>query len=104
MSIFGAFYLEGHTKHSTADMAEIISIAPTMREDMVRVGNGAADIRFRPEFGRWEIPVMLKYNAKGQYSLEQLLNLINYGGFAVGIGEWRPEKKGQFGMYELKTE
>ena len=102
VSIFGAFHLEGRTEHSTADMAEIVSDSPIMREDMVRVGNGSADIRFRPEFTQWEIPVMIKYNAKGQYSLEQILNLINYGGFSVGIGEWRPEKKGQFGMYELK--
>jgi hypothetical protein len=29
--------------------------------------------------------------------------MVNYGGFCVGIGEWRPEKKGQFGMYELKV-
>ena len=104
VSIFGAFYLEGSTECSTTDIAEVVADAPVMRQDMVRVGNGAADIRFRPEFERWEIPVMLKYNAKGQYSLEQLLNLINYGGFSVGIGEWRPEKKGQFGMYQLKTD
>lgn len=102
VSLFGAFHLEGNTEHSTPDMAEIISDTPLIRSDMVRVGQGVADIRFRPEFTCWEIPVMLKYNAKGQYSLEQILNLINYGGFSVGIGEWRPEKKGQNGMYRLK--
>jgi hypothetical protein len=36
--------------------------------------------------------------------LEQLLNIVNAGGFAVGIGEWRPEKDGQYGMYYLKQQ
>lgn len=101
VSLFGAFHLFGATKYSTANCAEIIADAPTMREDMVRVGNGRADIRYRAEFTEWQIPVALEYNSKGQYSLEQILNLVNYGGFSVGIGEWRPEKTGQFGMYEL---
>ena len=26
----------------------------------------------------------------------------NAGGFATGIGEWRPKKDGQYGMYKLK--
>lgn len=101
-SVLAAFHLEGGTKYSTIEMAEIISDAPTMREDMVRI-QGKADIRHRAEFKEWEIPVLVKYNSKGKYSLEQILNFINYGGFSSGIGEWRPEKGGHFGMYELKV-
>ena len=99
------FFLEGVTDASTPDMAEIIGPAPVIREDMVRVGSQSkvADIRFRPEFQEWEIPMMLKYNVNGIYSIEQILNFFNYGGFACGIGEWRPEKDGQYGMYELKV-
>ena len=41
-------------------------------------------------------------NKNGKYSEAQLINLVNAGGFAVGIGEWRPEKDGQHGMYCLK--
>ena len=41
--------------------------------------------------------------AQQTYSLEQILNMVNFGGFGVGIGEWRPERDGQFGMYELKV-
>jgi hypothetical protein len=64
----------------------------------------SADIRYRAEFKEWRIPLKLKYMRDGKYSLQQILNMINYGGFCTGIGEWRPEKDGQFGMYHLETE
>ena len=99
-----SFFLEGATDASTPDIAEIVGPAPEMREDMVKLRGTTSDIRHRPEFKTWEIPLMLKYNTNGIYSLEQIVNFINYGGFACGIGEWRPERDGQFGMYELKVD
>lgn len=101
----GTMFLEGCTESSTVDLAEIVGPAPEMREDMVRLAGPSrvADIRYRAEFKEWEIPLRIKYLKNGKYSLEQILNMINYGGFVTGIGEWRPEKKGQFGMYELKV-
>lgn len=102
----GAMRIEGATEMSTADFAEIVtSDVPKMREDMVRVGgrSKSADIRYRAEFTDWEIPLNITYHKDGKYTLEQILNMINYGGWYVGIGEWRPEKDGQMGMYELKA-
>ena len=100
----GSFFLEGATEASTNDIAEIVSEPPTMREDMVKVGgmSKTADIRYRPQFDNWEIPMRMTYNVNGKYSLEQLLNCFNVGGFVCGIGEWRPERDGQNGMYRLK--
>lgn len=101
----GTFFLEGATERSTVDLAQIVGPDPVMREDMVKVGgmSKTADIRYRGEFREWEIPLRLTYNRDGKYSLEQILNMVNFGGFVCGIGEWRPEKDGQFGMYELKV-
>lgn len=101
----GTFFLEGATEASAIDIAEIVGPAPEIREDMVKVGgmSKSADIRYRGEFKHWEIPLRLKYNRDGKYSLEQILNFVNYGGFATGIGEWRPERDGQNGMYQLKV-
>ena len=101
----GAFFIKGATKSSTMDVAEIVGAAPTMREDMVKVGgmSKTADIRYRGQFDEWEIPLLLTYNKNGKYSLEQLLNCFNVGGFVTGIGEWRPERDGQMGMYQLKV-
>ena len=90
----GAFFIDG-------ELAEIKG-KPNMREDMVRVGMGTADIRYRPEFKAWKVTLPIKYNAD-KISLEQLVNLFNLAGFGVGVGEWRPEKDGQYGMFHVVT-
>lgn len=69
-----------------------------MREDMVRIGMGTADVRHRAEFPEWAVIVPVKYNAS-IISLEQLVNLFNIAGFGVGIGEWRPERNGVNGTW-----
>ena len=43
-----------------------------------------------------------KFNAD-VISLDSLITLINLGGFACGIGDWRMEKSGQFGMFEVDS-
>lgn len=91
----GAFHIDG-------ELVEVIG-TPRPREDMVRVGLGVADIRYRPEFPEWRIPVTIKYNL-GAVTLEQLLNLLNVAGFGVGIGEWRPERNGNYGRFHVATE
>ena len=42
----------------------------------------------------------IRHNARA-LTAEQIVNLINTGGFAVGVGEWRPEKNGQFGLFHV---
>lgn len=84
-------------------MIEIHSDAPVMREDMVKVGMGAADIRYRGQFDNWYADMTINYNKNGAYSLEQVVNIMNAGGFACGVGEWRPERDGQYGMYHVET-
>lgn len=88
--------------HIDCEMLEVIG-DPRPREDMVRVGMGTADIRYRPEFVEWRIPVTLKINAS-IISPEQVANLLNIAGFGVGIGEWRPERNGQYGRFHVAAE
>ena len=47
--------------------------------------------------------MILEYNAGGELTLEQIMNVVNLGGYSVGIGEWRPEKDGDFGRYHIAT-
>jgi hypothetical protein len=76
---------------------------PRMREDMVRLNGGkTADIRYRPEFPKWSSTVPVELNAS-VLSVEQLANLFYIGGFAVGIGEWRPERDGEFGRFTVDS-
>ena len=84
-------------------LAEVKGSVPRMREDMVRVGgiSKTADIRHRAQFDNWYMDLNVSYNANGPITLEQIVNLINLGGFTCGIGEWRPEKDGSFGTYRV---
>ncbi len=88
----GAFHLIG-------EFAEIEG-TPDMREDMVRVGMGTADIRYRGEFKTWRTTLHIKYNPIA-ISAEQVINLLNYGGFGCGVGEWRPQKDGSYGTFHV---
>lgn len=88
--------------HVAGEFAQIFGDQPTIREDMVRVGMGTADIRYRGEFKRWWTQVDVQHNANVM-SAEQILNLFSTAGFAVGIGEWRPEKDGQFGRFHVAS-
>ena len=97
MSMRGAFFIDGDENQ----MIEIHSDPPVLREDMVKVGMGTADIRYRGEFRNWYADLVVSYNANGTYSLEQIVNIINAGGYACGIGEWRPERDGQYGMFHV---
>lgn len=73
---------------------------PRMREDIVRLQKGGADLRYRGEFLEWEATFLVRYNARA-ISEEQIYNLFQIAGFSVGIGEWRPERNGQNGTFEL---
>ena len=72
----------------------------SMREDPVRVGMGKADLRYRPEYKGWRATFPIEYNP-AVISPDQIRNLVNHAGFAIGIGEWRPQKDGQFGRFEV---
>jgi hypothetical protein len=90
----GAFYVQG-------DMVKIEG-EPRKREDMVRVGMGTADIRYRAEFPTWTATLRVQFNARA-ISAEQIINLFQVAGFSVGVGDWRPEKDGSFGRFEVLT-
>lgn len=90
----GAFHVSGELV--------VIEGVPTPREDMVRLNGKTADIRYRGEFADWSAAVPVELNSS-VLSVEQLINLFTIAGFAVGVGEWRPEKNGQYGRYAVDT-
>jgi hypothetical protein len=85
-----------------ADGLQLTSIEgpePVMREDMVRVGMGTADIRYRAEYREWKARLQVQF-MPNVIDLESIIALIDAGG-ANGVGEWRPEKNGAFGTFEV---
>lgn len=99
MSLRGVFFIDG----GFGDFMEIVSDTPVMREDMVKVGMGTADIRYRGEFRNWRASFKLKYDVNGQYDLSSIVNMLNAGGTVCGLGEWRVEKDGQSGMFHVES-
>lgn len=73
---------------------------PVVREDMVRVGMGSADLRYRPEFAEWTCKIELEVDSE-LLQRDDVLALVDRAGFGVGICEWRPEKGGEFGRFEI---
>lgn len=84
------------------EYAVIEGAEPTMREDMVKIAMGTADLRYRGEFSPWFTTLNILFN-QNVVSGEQIANMFNTAGFGVGIGEWRSERDGQFGMFHVAT-
>lgn len=92
-------------EHAICDMPllRIYGSEPEMREDMVSIGSGfkkVANLAYRPQFTHWAIKVRGRTNPL-VLSPDKLARLAMDGGMAVGLGEWRAEKKGYFGSFHL---
>ena len=73
--------------------------ASTMREDMVRVGMGTADLRYRAQYTPWAATLRVQY-LPTMLSAASVIALVDASGIG-GVGEWRPSKAktGTFGTY-----
>lgn len=74
---------------------------PYMRSDQGRNPNSkGAVVIHRGSFAEWSMDLTIRYNAS-VLSIEQIATLFMWAGFSVGIGEWRPEKHGTYGQFEV---
>ena len=73
---------------------------PEMRTDTVRLAKGASDLRYRPEFRKWSCTLKISFD-QDLISSSQLVNLFLRAGSQVGVGDWRPERDGQFGRFTV---
>lgn len=87
------------TKADPQELVEIVG-KPEMREDPVKVGVSGRDLRYRAQFWPWSTTLTVTY-VKSSIDKESVLSLIDAGGLGVGVGEWRPERDGAFGMYQI---
>jgi hypothetical protein len=81
------------------DMAKLVG-KPRRHEARVSV-QGKPAIRYRAIFEEWSCVLSICYNAR-VISDSELLNLFHLAGFAVGVGDWRPEKGGSYGMFHIE--
>ncbi len=92
-------FMRGEVGVDGQGLARIIG-EPRMREDVVRVGRGGTDLRYRPEFSEWRTSLTVTY-VTSSLTRQSVLSLIDAGGMGVGVGEWRPERDGDFGTYRI---
>jgi hypothetical protein len=72
-----------------------------LHEVPARPQRGGMDLRVRALFPSWRMDVTVEYNADA-VGPEDLVNLLEVAGFSVGIGDWRPEKNGDFGRFQVE--
>lgn len=92
-------FFRGEAGEDGQSMARIEG-EPTMREDVVRVGRGGTDLRYRGQFTEWTTRLEVIY-VPSALTRGSILSLIDAGGLGVGVGEWRPERDGEFGTYRI---
>lgn len=99
MGLRAAYFI----RPNVGDFVIIHSDPPVMREDMVKIGMGSSDLRYRGEFRNWWCEFDVEYCEAFGFDLESLLSIIDAGGVANGVGEWRSERDGIFGRYHIET-
>lgn len=102
VSVKGTFFIQGEQIGEDQLIKIETDEPPIMREDMVKIGMGTADLRYRGGFKNWKMNLPITYNRAGPYSIDMIINAINLGGFTCGIGEWRPERDGTYGMFHVE--
>jgi len=73
---------------------------PVMREDCVRLTGNSTDLRYRPEFKEWRVTMEIEHDAD-LLKPQEIMNLFTRAGFGVGLLEWRPEKGGEYGRFQV---
>lgn len=96
------FFTGDYSKTANQQLVPIMG-DPAMREDTVRLsgrGGSTASLVYRPEFLEWTTELTVTF-VKTVIARDSVLSVIGAGGLGVGVGEWRPEKSGNFGTYEI---
>ena len=66
--------------------------------------NIGSNTKFTPQFHNWKGELVIQYD-KNNISDSDIVTLLNYAGFYIGVGAWSPKcaagGSGEFGMYEV---
>ena len=74
---------------------------PLMGENWVRLSLSSNDLRYRPYYANWSAVLRIQYSPN-IIDAESILALVDAGG-TNGVGDWRPERNGSFGTYEVSA-
>ena len=63
---------------------------------------GAPRKILRNAFEDWSVTLEIRFNEM-QLSAEQIFNILNWAGFHIGVGAFRKEKTGNYGMFHVMS-
>lgn len=86
-------------------LVPLIAHPPTIREDVVRLSgpSRSAEMRYRPEYSVWGVELFVVVNTQ-VISIGQLGTMFQAAGHGVGVGDYRPERNGDCGTFEIVNE
>ena len=86
-------------------LVPIVARPPIMREDVVRLSGASrtAEMRYRPEYAEWGVMLNVTLNPQ-VISIGQLGSMFQAAGHGVGVGDYRPERDGDCGTFEIVSE
>jgi len=58
-------------------------------------------MRYRPMFKEWKLVFEIEF--EDEISAEAVKEALEIAGKYIGIGDWRPEKKGKFGKFQVTS-
>lgn len=92
-----------HVIGTEGNLIELTTPGYRVQEDIGRVGPSKTPRPiWRPVFDKWAATFLIRYN-KDIITPSMIVNMLNLAGFAVGLCEWRVEKSGSFGMFEVTS-
>jgi len=90
---------DGHDENGCPLIA-LVSSKPEPLKAHVRNATGVADIRVRPMIRKWSCTLRMTITPS-ILSLEAALSILRVAGRSVGIGDWRPERCGDYGRFSI---
>lgn len=66
-----------------------------------RAKDGSAVSVTRPRFDKWAFSVDIEIDNEQEFAPEKAKQLFEKAGKAVGLGDFRPQKRGPFGMFKI---
>jgi len=96
MSVF--VLQDGIDKSEGTPLVKIYSPKPPeQHHGLVRLENGAADVRIRPMWREWSAKIKIEFDAD-MITSQSVINLLDRAGRQVGVGEGRPFSKNSCGQ------
>lgn len=96
----GVFMVCEHHDEMGGPLVELDNSDPEKNEAHVRNATGVADVRVRPMLRHWSCWVTMDIFDHA-LSVDAVVNLFRIAGNSVGIGDWRVEKNGDYGRFEV---